>query len=184
MSMRKRKFNEGDVVGKWTIIEYPYKSKKALLRCECGKEEWRWLSNLTSGKSSSCYDCRKTSPEIKTYAMVVRTAKRREINFDLTFETWLHVSQKDCIYCGESPSNDSYGFKYNGLDRVDSSDSYHIRNVMACCKYCNQAKSNQTLQQFAERSMRVAKTFDKKAIWWVNGEVWHNEVFEDSSDNG
>lgn len=36
----------------------------------------------------------------------------------------------------------------NGIDRVDSSIGYTIQNSVPCCKICNYAKHNLTLEEF------------------------------------
>lgn len=154
--MRQRKHNVGDVVGNRLIIEYPYKSKKILVRCtECESESWIYISNLTSGASKRCWECRKMNPEVSTFKMCQRTAKRRGIEWSLDFDTWLAMATQRCYYCDAEPSNSSYGFEYNGIDRVDSSDVYKIENVVTCCVICNRAKSNMMQEEFYNWIRRV-----------------------------
>ena len=51
----------------------------------------------------------------------------------------------DCVYCGQK-SNWPNG--RNGIDRIDSSIDYYPENCVSCCKYCNGAKSDKTVQEF------------------------------------
>jgi hypothetical protein len=149
--MRKRKYNVGDVFGNREIIEYPYQSKKVLVRCvECGNESWIYISNLTNGASKQCWECRKHDPREATYKMCLRTAKRRGIQWDLDFETWSTMASDTCFYCGAEPANSCYDFPYNGIDRVDSGGIYEVGNVVTACKVCNRAKSDMTQELFYE----------------------------------
>jgi hypothetical protein len=44
---------------------------------------------------------------------------------------------------------------YNGIDRVDSTKGYFNENVVSCCKVCNRAKSNLSLDEFKEWISKV-----------------------------
>ena len=73
----------------------------------------------------------------------------------LTFYT---MSQLPCFYCGMEKQNcynvylhdpkssqfakDTAYFRYNGIDRLDSSKGHTIMNSVPCCKYCNLAKGD------------------------------------------
>jgi hypothetical protein len=146
----RRKFYEGYKQGLWTIVELLPKEKKALLRCECGYEGWKFLANLSSHKSQGCRKCMLQTPEHRTYLTVVRTASRRSISWEITEEQWVKLSQENCYYCNSEPANmiSEYGFAYNGLDRVDSSKGYCLTNVVTSCKICNRAKSDMPQQEF------------------------------------
>lgn len=79
-------------------------------------------------------------------------AKRRNITFSLTREDVVNLIEQPCFYCGATKSNvvntDTYTYKYNGIDRIDSNIGYIKNNVVACCKYCNRAKSDMSLNEF------------------------------------
>ena len=145
-----RKFYNGYKQGLWTIIDYPAKSKKALMRCDCGYEAWNFLSNLSSHNSQGCRKCMFQTPAHKTYLLVLRTASRRSIKWNISEEEWVSISKQDCFYCGSKPSNiiTEYGYPYNGLDRVDSNGIYELTNVVPCCKICNRSKSDISQQEF------------------------------------
>jgi hypothetical protein len=88
---------------------------------------------------------------------------------DLTTEQFYQLATSNCYYCRAVPTNkrisylnkqdrkDGYSdiFTYNGLDRIDSNFTHNLNNVVPCCKWCNYAKSNLTLQQFNEWIMRL-----------------------------
>lgn len=160
MSKPRTRFNVGDRIGGWTLIEYPSGNPKVLVRCDCGFEAWRWRSNFYCGTSMGCDECRKkkfSTPAEKTFKMVLRTARRRGIAFGLTFDEWQDISQRNCFYCGEPPTNFilEYGYRYNGVDRVSSRGVYTMDNTVASCRVCNRAKSDMTKEEFYEWIDRV-----------------------------
>lgn len=74
------------------------------------------------------------SPKRK-YRDYNRSAKRRNIEFNLIFEEFMTFWQKPCHYCG-------YDIKTIGLDRKDNDRGYILSNVVSCCYGCNSVKSN------------------------------------------
>ena len=83
-------------------------------------------------------------------------AKKRGYIFDLTEEQFFSLTQKDCYYCGAKPNNISKylgcsgDYLYNGIDRINNNGGYTIDNVVPCCKICNMAKNNLTLQEYKD----------------------------------
>lgn len=85
---------------------------------------------------------------------------------NLSLEQFYQLSQLECYYCGAFPMNRRKiyqknieyklreNFLYNGLDRIDSNLTHNYDNVVPCCKHCNYAKNNMTLQQFDDWIMR------------------------------
>lgn len=145
-----RKFYNGYRQGLWTIIDYPEKSKKALMRCDCGHEAWNYLANLSSHKSQGCRSCMLQSPEHRTYLTVLRTASRRSLAWEISEDEWISLATQNCFYCDSKPSNviSEYGFKYSGLDRIDSTKGYTLTNIVPCCRICNMAKSDMSQKDF------------------------------------
>jgi hypothetical protein len=114
----------------------------------------------------SCYDKeRRKSTEYKdkrnsnnrewqkTYKAVVKLARDKNIVFMLTEEQWKEKT-KNCEYCGDSLQNKT-GIK---LDRVDNTKGYLIDNTVGCCRQCNVAKNNYTLDEFKSW---IYKVFNK-----------------------
>lgn len=154
--MRQRKYDVGYVQGDWTILERPFGSDKALMRCVCGTEGWYFLSNLSSNRSTRCKDCKRQSSEHKIWKSVQRTALRRGLEWNLSYEEWFELAFADCYYCGTGPSNFLYGTKYNGIDRIDSSVKfYDADNVVTACRICNRAKSDLSAEEFNDWIKRV-----------------------------
>ncbi len=67
-------------------------------------------------------------------------ARNKDWNIELAYFTTL--IQQPCAYCGVESSNERRGFKYNGIDRVRNNEGYTKENSVACCRRCNQIKSN------------------------------------------
>ncbi len=90
-------------------------------------------------------------------------AKKRGIDWSLTKERVLELFSGNCHYCGSPPSNvhkrtrTGKEFIYSGLDRVDSSKGYTLDNVVSCCKRCNSAKNDMTVEEFRAWLTLVAK---------------------------
>lgn len=80
-------------------------------------------------------------------------ARKRNFEFNLTMEEFVDLVTANCFYCGTSPSRDYSrnnrpdGF-LNGIDRLDSTKSYHIENCVSCCTVCNRAKLTTSKEDF------------------------------------
>lgn len=81
------------------------------------------------------------------------------LEFSLTKKQFETLIFENCYYCGGGLSNcisikyktgDSFGFIYNGVDRVDNTKGYSLSNSITCCKWCNQAKSDRSVSEFVE----------------------------------
>ena len=92
--------------------------------------------------------------------------KRHAINrgfvWMLSREDVLNTIFKNCFYCESPPSNTKKtknsigsGLQYNGIDRVDSSIGYIKSNIVPCCKTCNIAKQNLSIDQFKMWAIRL-----------------------------
>ena len=75
------------------------------------------------------------------YTCYKSNAKRRGIDFELTFEQFESFWQLPCTYCGTD-------IETIGLDRVDSSKGYLIENVATCCWGCNARKGDMVLSEW------------------------------------
>jgi hypothetical protein len=142
-------------------------------QCDCGTikniktEELRtggtkscgcWNQEQRSNRAENMYSkCIKYSPK-EASARKVWRANYNEMSFD----DFYLLSQQQCNYCGEMPSNvqntadqrssekmkKEGNFKYNGLDRLDNSKPHSKENCVACCKYCNYAKRERSVEEF------------------------------------
>jgi hypothetical protein len=145
-------------------------------KCECGRVKYAEAYRLTEGKTSNCGCVRRAwsrhwSPEHRQRAIegmhrkptswlaitVILNAIRgsaivRGIPFNLTRAEVTHLVFQPCDYCGRTGSNTwvvrGETFKYNGIDRVVSTDGYVTSNVVPCCSTCNRAKNTLGKDEF------------------------------------
>lgn len=160
----------GQEFGRLIVIKRISNSKRGrtrwLCRCSCGGETIVYGCHLRDGHTKSCGCFKKettggqnklTSGLASMHAVIKDykdNAKTRGYDFNLTEEQFKELTQQECYYCGAKPRQMSKTKKYNGiyiyngLDRVDNTKGYSLQNVVPCCKQCNWAKSNLTLQEF------------------------------------
>lgn len=74
-------------------------------------------------------------------------------NSDTTLDTLIYKSVNGVKQKG-TPTTD-YVFYHNGIDRIDSNIGYTQSNCVPCCKFCNMAKSDRTIEEFWAWSERV-----------------------------
>ena len=105
------------------------------------------LSRLLDGQTKSC-GCLKREYETKKPGTFLRSmvcrykvsASVRKLDWKLDTERAIQLLGSPCIYSGDAPSH--------GIDRVDNTKGYIEGNVVPCCKQCNRAKLNMTLEAF------------------------------------
>lgn len=157
-----------------------------LYSCEsCGKD-CRVRNDVYKHRKGLCIDCvyenkskkyqEKVDLElVGANIMFDRFNKRyskKGLNCNIKGKELLELLKSDCHYCGQEPSNSleykqkyfSYSFKYNGLDRVNSSKGYIKGNVVPCCKKCNLAKSDMSYQDFINHIKRIYKNITNASI--------------------
>jgi hypothetical protein len=77
-------------------------------------------------------------------------AKVRGIEFALTKEEFATFWQKPCHYCGCEIAT-------IGLDRIDSSLGYSVKNCVSCCTFCNQMKLDHDTDEWMDKMLAVLK---------------------------
>jgi hypothetical protein len=77
---------------------------------------------------------------------IIRKAISRGLVFNLSKLQCSELMCAPCNYCGRlfDPSINYY----NGIDRIDNNIGYILSNSVSCCKYCNFAKNNMTIESF------------------------------------
>jgi hypothetical protein len=169
-SMEGKKFN------RLTVIEFSHLQKNNSFfkcKCDCGNEIITSSMSLKNGltKSCGCFKMYKYQPgEIglrSLYSHYRTSAKRNNRFFDLTLQEFKELTSQKCVYCGTGPlmiktTNGNtpelieYAlYKYNGLDRVDSTKGYEKENIVPCCKWCNIAKREKTVQEFKNQITKI-----------------------------
>lgn len=89
------------------------------------------------------------------YNQYRNNAKQRGIVFELSYEQFMELWQKDCFYCGNN-------IPTIGIDRIDSDGSYNIENVVPCCTTCNYMKKSLKQDTFFEQCFKINNLHYKK----------------------
>ena len=157
----------------------PTGNYKWLCKCDCGNDTIVASGHLVKEKKAtrSCgclvpdtarQKCRLPKGEggkRLAFFYAKKCAKARSIPFDISIEDYLPIVQQHCFYCGCLPFQKSFQhntterdwslFVHQGLDRVDSSKGYTLENVVPCCKHCNTAKMQMSVEEFKAWLIRV-----------------------------
>lgn len=133
------------------------------VRCpNCKTETWKFSNTLTKLKypCKKCYDNSMKlyddeGPAIRKAFMSLKTnAKSRKLAVNISENEFFKIAKNPCIYCGEKPTEKTPPKKWqvptylNGIDRVDNSIGYTLENSVPCCRQCNWAKRDLTLQEW------------------------------------
>lgn len=151
-------------------------------RCDCGIVKTIFGQDLRKGCTQSCgcqqynYEARrKYTPFEASAASVFKVGYN---DGDLTLKEFISLVQQDCFYCGLPPQSktnsynnrkkiaqeiiDGAEFRHSGLDRIDSNLPHNKDNIVPCCKQCNTAKLDYSLEDFKQWIVRVYKHFASK----------------------
>jgi len=122
--------------------------------CYCGKDFAPFITKHNK-QSQACLTCNDShaKQEVKRldrvvnypqrraiysethYAQYMRSASKRDINFQLSFDEFKSVVCQPCFYCGTFTEGESIG-----IDRFDNSKGYILENCRPCCDTCNRMK--------------------------------------------
>lgn len=103
-----------------------------------------------------CKDCKNSTQRefsrtpIGKYIQYKKRAKEKKFTFTLTTDEFMSFWKKDCSYCGDK-------IEGIGLDRVDNSIGYEIKNVVACCETCNTMKMATSYGFFINQCKKIIK---------------------------
>ena len=89
--------------------------------------------------------------------------KHRNIEWELTFEDWTIIIQKDCYFCSSKPvlkegkmhTRVGTQVPINSIDRIDSNKGYTLNNVRCCCTQCNYMKHRMSDDIFLEQVKKI-----------------------------
>lgn len=184
----KPDLRSGDKFNRLTILSYSHSDKRWRkwynVKCECGSEKVVMGSAMTSGNTKSCgclsREVRANKRISKNHSEITaiilgykRHAERRGFEWKLTRSDVEELVKKNCFYCDSKPNNIKKtknsienGLVYSGIDRIDNSKDYTKDNSVPCCKVCNYAKSDMSLNEFHEWAIRIGKQAMAKQ--------WHN----------
>lgn len=90
----------------------------------------------------------------RRYRNAIRTAKFREIEWNIGESDFNELITKRCTYCdGTLPTQGS------GLARIDNSKGYVIANIVPCCTACNQIRGDNLTSEEMKIAMNAIKAF-------------------------
>ena len=129
--------------------------------CGCKKRELQsWKKQLFFKKKGTYQKDAFYNRLIVTYD---KSAKIRQLPWDLSRECCIVLFNSNCFYCGAAPykklrsrSNLLY-YTYTGIDRLDPTKGYLENNVVACCSKCNRAKGEMQFDEFFQWIERIYK---------------------------
>ncbi len=157
--------------GRLTVLEEAPAQGKFMMwlcRCDCGKTVVVRANNLRTNNTRGC-GCERPAPNKLPPGQSAANslfssrykcgARNRKIGWGLTKEQFMGMVTQNCHYCGLPPSarivNGSSVFVFTGIDRVDSSKGYIDGNCVPCCKACNFAKNEMSVEAFRSFIHRV-----------------------------
>lgn len=90
-----------------------------------------------------------------------RNARNRKIEFALSKAEFMSMTFSPCYYCKAVDSmiiSTKYGasYRHNGIDRLNNKNGYSIENCVTCCRMCNNAKNDMTIEEFKEWIIRLS----------------------------
>lgn len=167
---------------KITIKSYSHKKNTKTYwncECDCGNKFVAVLGNIINGSTKSC-GCIRTQKYESGFSGLKRvfneykkSAKRKNIKFDLTINELKEITSKNCFYCGSAPERIAKAktkkiqiveyttYKYNGIDRIDSNKGYEKSNIVPCCFWCNAFKRERSLEDFKKHICNIYHHLDK-----------------------
>ncbi len=86
------------------------------------------------------------------YSKYMDNAKRRNLDFVITVDEFQTLTSRPCYYCARHDRN-------VGLDRIDSSMSYTLDNVVPSCGTCNLMKNKLPQCVFLDKAQKVFSTW-------------------------
>lgn len=90
----------------------------------------------------------------RKYRSYKASAKKRNLDFDLTLNDFKWFWQKPCYYCNDK-------IEIIGIDRIDNSKGYIKDNVVSCCLTCNKAKLCLSEKGFIEHCYKVVRNYER-----------------------
>ena len=173
----------GNTFGRLTVLEFGGINKRKncdwICKCSCGNTITTRGSRLVNGSTRSCGCLRletvrhgehhKRAQKKGTAFRAVlyqykANAKTRGLMWELSNDQFKALTSAKCYYTGALPSRiqrpksgseDTY--VYNGIDRLDNSKGYSIKNCVPCCFEVNAMKRDFSKERFIALCVRVAE---------------------------
>ena len=152
--------------GNYTVVPTGSLTSRQTKSCGClNNELLSTMGERSKGFNSLPFGEAAQRLVIGTYK---RSAKNREIKFDLSNDEMMNLFSGNCHYCNKPPSNikelNSGYFIYNGIDRKNSSKGYTTENCVSCCMECNYSKMDRTDKEFLNWIKAVYDNFMENKV--------------------
>lgn len=145
--------------------------------CKCGSSKQIRGSSLRAGYTKSC-GClvqekiterqvlpNNLSAKNRIYTRYKNQASERNLIFDTLFDDFVMLIENQCHYCGIKDSNNQLNstkkvnYTFNGVDRLDNTVGYTLKNCVTCCKNCNRAKMALSENEFIDLIKKIYKNY-------------------------
>lgn len=168
------------VTEEWCARPDGQQGRAVVVLCDCGNRKVIYPCVLKSGNTKSC-GCWRSSeaariaraakrqlPDGKAafnhlFAIYQQSAKRNHRVWELSKGWFKYLTQCDCYYCGNPPSNPyrslngcKGAYTYTGVDRVDNTIGYTVFNCLPCCAVCNRMKGVLGMAVFLAHARKIA----------------------------
>jgi hypothetical protein len=90
------------------------------------------------------------------YTNYIRKADYLRHSFELSQDMFEEIVKQPCYYCGIIQDRE-----FNGIDRKNSTQGYHVTNCVSCCKMCNYMKGSLCERVFLDRIEHILTTNKK-----------------------
>lgn len=190
MDLSGQKFNRLTVIKLYQKRINTHTKTKWECKCDCGNIKVIEQGALKAGLTQSC-GCLQKDITRKLFRKekgesgfsrlkkdYIIGAKSRNLIFELTDLQLRSLFKDKCYYCEIEPHKVTSHtrksttieaithsqYTYNGIDRLNNIIGYTLENSVSCCKICNTAKSNLTLEEFITWLQRITQSNNWKKL--------------------
>lgn len=103
----------------------------------------------------------------KAYEIYKYSAKKRNLEFSISLEQLTQLVKGKCYYCDFEPRKYTDSVR-NGIDRIDSSMGYTVKNTLSCCSTCNMMKGKLTHDTFLDKIKTIYQENEKYREYDLN----------------
>ena len=141
-----------------SVDQYKLNRRKGLKFCSrCS--QWHHFElhqkdpSKADGRSVYCSFCKESGRKNQAqriYRRYKHSAARRNIPFQLNFNSFMEFWQQSCFYCGNPIAT-------TGIDRLNNNLGYVIGNCVPCCGTCNMMKKNHAVEEWLQHVKRITE---------------------------